>query len=301
MYKHEEWDKENSLTSPEDRTTTRENPWRPDTSIPILTNEETKDAVASLSNTTFVNKFRRRETQYSDPPIFNQQIGLISFTPAQGATPNKNGVYGFAKLRGNFASDIEANDKAEFLIRNVDSYHQIYHTYVGRPFPITSSSNFSAEVNEIDLKKEMTSSISSDVKNKKYAEKKEIEEIQEREKRLLDESKNAQENKEVYDTYDNYVTLKVKKAQLVWTYSEHKKKMEEIKHIIVKTRKEIEELDKENPEYKDQYFKKYTDARERAGFKDTAENMNDNFIKYMVEDISFSELDELYNSTYLLN
>ena len=289
---------ENSLTAPEDRTSTKENPWRPDVNSPPLTNEETTNAMASLNNTTFITKFPQREKQYSDPAIFNQQIGLISFVPAKGASPNEKGVFGFAKLRGNFASDLEANEKAEFLIRNVDSYHQIYHTYVGRPFPITSSSTFSAEINEIDLKKEMASSISSDVKNKKYQEKKEIEDIQEREKNLLEESKAVQENNEQIDPYDNYITLQVKKAQLSWTYSEHKKKMEEIKHIVVKTRKTIEDLDAQYPDYKQMYFDKYKEARDKAGFKDTNENMNQNFIKYMVEDLPLPELDELYLLTY---
>ena len=30
-----------------------------------------------------------------------QRIGLLSFVPAKGATPNSKGIYGFAKMRGN--------------------------------------------------------------------------------------------------------------------------------------------------------------------------------------------------------
>ena len=75
----------------------------------------------------------------------------------------------------------EADQRAEFLIRNVDSYHQIYHTYVGRPFPMTASSKYSAETNEIDIRKEMTESISNDVKQKKQDELKTVQEIKKRE------------------------------------------------------------------------------------------------------------------------
>jgi len=140
---HEEWQKENSLTCPEDRD--RINKWKPDQTAPVLTQEQADEALKELNNTAFTDKFPRIERTYADPILPMQYIGLISFTPAKGATPNENGVYGFAKLRGNFSSEIEANERAEFIIRNIDSHHQIYHTYVGRPFPITNSSKYSAK------------------------------------------------------------------------------------------------------------------------------------------------------------
>ena len=157
-YTHEEWQKENSLTDPLDRD--RVNKWKPE-SAPTLTDSETQSAFEVLNNTSFIEKFPRVDRTYADPTLPMQYIGLVSFTPAKGATPNENGVFGFAKLRGNFASEIEANQRAEHLIRNVDSYHQIYHTYVGRPFPITSSSKYSADTTEIDIRKEAAGAISS--------------------------------------------------------------------------------------------------------------------------------------------
>ena len=93
------------------------------------------------------------ETYFCDPSIFNQQIGLVSFVPSKGATPDKDGFYGMMKIRGNYVNEEEANIKAEDLIRNVDSYHEIFHCKVGKPFPITNSTNFSEEIKEIDIKK----------------------------------------------------------------------------------------------------------------------------------------------------
>ena len=151
---HPEWEKENSLTAPSDRD--RENKWRPDQGAPALTETEVESAIQTLDNTDFTGKFPRVDRTYSDPPIALQAVGLVSFTPAKGATPNKDGVFGFAKLRGNYASQLEAKQRAEEIIRNIDSYHQIYHTYVGRPFPITASSKYSAETDEIDIRKAMT-------------------------------------------------------------------------------------------------------------------------------------------------
>lgn len=277
---HPEWKEENSLTAPADRD--RENRWRPNQGAPNLTEEEVVVAMKELNNTTYTDKFPRVDRTYADPPPPMQLVGLISFTPAKGATPNENGVFGFAKLRGNYASTQEADQRAEFLIRNVDSYHQIYHTYVGRPFPITSSSKYSAETEEIDIRKETTKAVSNNVKDKKAEEQKIVSEIKTREENLLAESRSDE-----VDPYDEYITLRVKKAQLSWTYLEHQKKLAEIKDIIIKTRKEIADLDEVNPEFQEKYYEKYMKARHEAGIQEDSKDSMSNFIKFMVEDAKF--------------
>ena len=274
---HPEWQKENSLTSPEDRD--RINKWRPEQSAPDLTSEQSELAFNELNNTSFTDKFPRVDRTYADPIIPMQYIGLISFVPAKGATPNENGVFGFAKLRGNYSNEIDANQRAEYLIRNVDSYHQIYHTYVGRPFPITSSSKYSAETSEIEIRKEMTTDISTGIKEKKMEEQATIRDMKEREEKLLEEAKIGE-----VDPYDEYITLRVKKAQLSFTYLEHIKKLKEVKGIILKTRKQVEEMDEKYPEYQNTYYEKYMQARKDAGLKETKEQADSNFIKFLVED-----------------
>ena len=199
---HSEWTSENSLTASEDRD--RNARWRPDQHVPHLNNQELTNAMDALNNTSFVEKFPRVERTYADPPLHLQMFGLISFTPAKGATPNENGVYGFAKLRGNFATQTESDQRAEYLIRNVDSYHQIYHTYVGRPFPITCSSKYSADTKEIDIRKEMVNTISTNIKEKKDEEQKVIQEIKQREEALVADTKSEQ------DPYDEYITQIIK-------------------------------------------------------------------------------------------
>ena len=277
---------ESSLTTPEDRN--KENKWKPNLSDTKLTEDQVGNAMNELNITSFTDKFPRIDRSYSDPPILNQQIGLISFIPAKGATPNENGIYGFAKIRGNFGTTIEASERAEFLIRNVDSYHQIYHAYVGRPFPITNSSKYSAETDEIDIRKEITKSLSADIKSKKEEDKKVMKEIVEKEKELLAESK-----REEVDPYDNYITLQVKRAQLSFTYIEHFNKIKEIREIIKKTRAEIKELDEEYPDFRDKYFEKYMNARKKSGLKNPdADELKNNFIYFMVEDTPLPYLDE---------
>lgn len=284
QYNHPEWEKENSLSSPVDRSL--EDKWRPDQTNILLTDEEVKEAMREL-NIESVYKFPKIDRTYVDQPPPMQNIGLFSFVPSKGAKPDKDGFYGFAKLRGNFATEIEARQRAEYLIRNVDSYHRIYHTFVGRPFPITCNPNYAAETDEIDIRTKMEKIISEDVQAKREEEKKEMETIMERERKLREESKKVQENPSVKltDDYDNYITLRVKKAQLTWTYLEHQRKMKEVKDLLIKTREDLAFLDEKYPDYNDKYFEKYMNARKEAGITEDKVDTHNNFIKYMVEDV----------------
>jgi len=291
---HPEWEKENSLTAPADRD--REDRWRPEQGVRTLTETEVSEAMKALNNNSFTDKFPRVDRTYADPPIPMQNIGLLSFTPAKGATPNEHGVFGFAKVRGNYATPMEADQRAEFIIRNVDSYHQIYHLYVGRPFPITSSSEYSAETSEVDIRREATKTVSSHIKQQKDEEQKEVRDMKEREEKMLAESKKAREDDGNGaavggDPYEKYITLSVKKAQLSWTFLEHLKKLKEVRDIIIKTRKEIAELDNEHPDFRDKYFDKYMKAREDAGLDTNVREEQDNFIMYMVEEAVIPTID----------
>jgi hypothetical protein len=285
---HPEWEQEHSLTAPADRD--RKNRWRPQQGAPVLSEEEVEEAIKSLDNTDFTAKFPRVDRTYADPPVPLQTVGLISFTPAKGATPNANGVFGFAKLRGNYASELEAKQRAEEIIRGIDSYHQIYHTYVGRPFPMTASSKYSAETDEIDIRKEMTASVSSSIKSKKQKENKEMEEIKEREEKLLAESRQDPEDA---DPYDEYITLRVKKAQLSWTYLEHLKKMKEVKEIIISTRERLAVLEEQDSEFKEKYYAKYVKAREDVGLNMDPKEAGQNFMKFLVEDAVLPGIDDM--------
>ena len=290
---HPEWEKESSLTSPSDRDIN--NKWRPDQAAPPLTNTEAVEAIKALNNTDFVRKFPSVDRTYADPAIPMQNIALLSFVPAKGATPNEQGVFGFAKVRGSYSTPIEAEQRAEYLIRNVDSYHQLYHLYVGRPFPITFSSKYSAETSEIDIRKETTKAVSDNIKEVKDKEQKTIREMKEREEMMLAESEKARNDDGVsspdVDPYEEYITLSVKKAQLSWTFLEHLKKLTEVREIIVRTRQKLSNLDKENPEFKEKYFEKYMDARKKSGLDENIRDVQDNFMKYMVEDVLIPTID----------
>lgn len=291
MSTNKEWRKENTLTTPSDRDL--ENKFRLDQTAPALNDTQTSEAMKELNITAFVERFPDVERRYADPPPELQKIGLISFVPAKGSKPNEQGIYGFAKLRGNYTTETEANERAEYLIRNIDSYHQIYHTYVGRPFPLTTTSEYSKEVSTVELQKEMSSSIREDVKSKREKEQKDIEEIRTREKELLADVAKTEENLDDY-----YTTLRVKKAQLVWTYSETDKKVRQMCALIAKARKEIEDLDRTHPELRNVYYNKYMDARKRANLPTDRQSMDDSFMRYLVEDLELPAVDAEYKRLF---
>ena len=220
---------------------------------------------------------------YADPPQMNQKISLVSFVPSKEARPDKDGIFGMMKVRGVYATEREANERAEFLIRNVDSFHDIYHSYVGRPFPVTTSDSYSNEIKSIDIRKKTTEIISEDIMEKKRQEQKEMEEIKEREKHLLEESQRAQQN-EPRDAFEEYITENVKRAQLIWTYHETKKKMEQMVVGFKKATDRIIELDQTNEDFKERYRDKYMEARRSSGIPDD----NDSFIQYLGMDLSMS-------------
>jgi len=252
-FTHPEWEVENSLTAPSDRDPART--YKPNQGHRQLSEKEVEHAMEKLDDNNYVRKFLSVERRYADPVEPMQRIGLVSFVPAKGSTPNEKGIYGFAKLRGNYATDREASERAETLIRTTDSYHKIFHAYVGRPFPLTTSSDFSGETREIDIRKSMSESVSNSIKSKKKEERQVVKEIENREKELLEESKKEEE-----DPLDYYTTLRVKKAQITWTYLETEKKLQEMKDIITKTREEIEAMEARDDSYAKQYNKKYCDA-----------------------------------------
>lgn len=270
---HPETTLQNSMTSPADRVKGMPTAYN---AVGTLTEPQVRDAMSELHVTSFTDRFPRFEKFYADPPVVNQTFALVSFTPSKGSTPDKDGVYGMLKVRGTFATEDEAMLRAEYIVRNVDSYHSLYNTYVGRPFPLSASRKFITDTTEVDIKKKTVEETSASIRRKRDEEKQTIQEIEDREKELI-----ADVEKKEDDPFDIYTELMVKKAQLSWTYKETLKKMDEMKNNIIKTRTEIAKMKEESSEYHEQYMKRYMDARKKAGLP-----MDDSsFIKYMSEDL----------------
>lgn len=269
-----------SLTAPWDRNSS-------DQKAPIhpqpLSNEQASSAVQELYTTTFVDKFPRVERLYVDPTYNNQIYCLHSFVPTKNATPDEHGVFGFVKCRGSFNSIQEANQRAEFLIRNVDSYHDLHTTYMGRPFPVCADTKkYIQETHEVDVRKRTIETISESIKQKRLDERNEIEDMKKREEELLKTSKEVQEGSYEEEPVEKYTTLKTKRANLIWTFTSTQEKMKKMRESVFDAEQEIAKMDEEYPELKDQFYQKFVEKRREVGLPE--DDDGDNFIKYLVND-----------------
>lgn len=248
-----------------------------------LSENEMKDATNELMATEFVEKFTKRCTiNPQDPPLQGQVYCMHSFIPMPEAKPDKNGLFGVMKCRGTFDTRQDADRRAEDLIRHVDSYHAIQTTYVGKPFPVClDPKRFARDTKEVTLKNMMNAAIKENLKKESMEEKKEKEDLLNREQTLKEDvSKDM-------DPEERYAELSVKLAHLTYTYIETKRKLNDIKESILNSRKELEDMDDESSEYKESYMERIRQARESAGIKD---GMEDSFMKFMNRDISKEEL-----------
>lgn len=252
-----------------------------------LTEEQTKHALVD-NHSHYLGAYPRVERKYADPAIPNQNFALVSFVPSKGAKPDAEGIYGVAKLRGVFSTLSEADERAEFLIRNVDSVHPILTTYVGRPFPVieTGADKFGGKLNEIDIENKMETLMATDEREKKVDEEKTIREIKEREEKLKQDVKVEEADKPVEEAY---CTARVKLAQLLFVAKDYRKRIDEIKPIASKTYQYILEAEAEHPDIVDDYLDRYKSARTEAGLSNEAPDFS--FVNEMVA--SAKDLEEL--------
>jgi hypothetical protein len=241
-----------------------------------LSKAEYKEAKQILVKDAFVKfKFPRIYKTRIDPQLNGQQYSLHSFIPAQGATPDKDGVFGIFKNRGNFSSQNEANEHCELLIRSIDSVNEIFIGYVGKEFPLTLSSNWCEETKEIDVKNKLDDIAKSKYKEQREKEQKEIDEIQDRQKKLL--SGNSEAKLESKTDLDYYITLRVKFANLKLSRENTKKQLQREQELIEKSLSEIKQMNTDFPQYKEEYMSKYKHALESSGINVE----NNQLIKFM--------------------
>ncbi len=267
----------------------KKNPFKPSTNLPPLTEGQAVHAVAEMYDNTSLQSFPRVERRYADPPIVNQNYALVSFVPSVDAKPDEEGCYGCMKIRGVYATLEEADERAEYLVKNVDSYQSILTTFVGRPFPLIAcdGEQYGAKLKKIDVDKKTEQVITKDVKQKREEEYKEMADIKKREENL---KKDVKRTVEEIPSDEVYTTLRVKRSQLIFTYLENKKKMQELKQLIFDTDGEIKTLDASDPSYKENYFERYMEARKDSGFNDEMIQNSDTFMKYLGDDINLEEL-----------
>ena len=244
----------------------------PDPSRSSLNESQLSEEMSRLHHTEFTKLEYPRTRRFNvDPAIPHQKFGLISFIPSKNSCPDKDGCYGVIKLRGNFSTEQEADKWSERLIRDFDNFAEIDYAYVGNYFPLMDSNEiYTRSTREIDIRKLVNDTVKDATRQKEMEEQKQIKEIEERQRKLLDRS-NEEEKDKSYDDLDYYVQIRVKKANALYVIDEAEKKIKEAQAVVEKVKVEIEELDSKHPTYNNEFLAKY-----EAAIKATGGNISNN-------------------------
>jgi hypothetical protein len=244
----------------------------PDPSRYSLNNDQLSQEMSRLVTKDFTKlEFTRTRKFNIDPPLDHQRIGLGSFIPAKGAMPDKDGCYGIFKLRGNFGTELEADRWSERIIRDYDNFAEIDYVYVGHYFPLMDSNEiYTRSTREIDIRKLTNDTYKDAVRQKEMEEQKQIREIEERQRKLLDKS-NEEEKDKSFTDLEYYIQIRVKKANALYVIDEAQKKITEAQAVVDKVSVEISEIDNLHPTYKEEFFTRY-----EAAIKATGGNVKDN-------------------------
>jgi hypothetical protein len=237
--------------------------WKPSKEKP-LTDEELDVAYSNL----YIDKFVKCDRKFNDPPIRGQNYALFSFNPTNGSNPDKDGIYGFIKMRGAFNRLEEAQEKSKELIQYF-SANQIFLCEVGTPIPLQNKLNDKDSIIEVyhpdeeEKYKEL-------MKEQGLKEKKEMEEVKHKAELLLQDVKKDPTD---VDPLQHYIQLKYKKADLCSKYIVRKNEMSKIKEVVIKVREELINMDKTHPNLKQEYMDHYNKTCEERGIDQTKDEM----------------------------
>ena len=255
-----------------------------------LTDDQMRLASVGCKNKAFMTLKYPREAKFRiDPHINSQSIGLISFYPAEGAIPDSEGSFGVLKLRGNFPTMRDADNWADNLIRFHDSLSEIDFVYVGQDFPLfVNNEKYTKATREIDIRKTVDDTVRYNQKQKAEREDREIKEIEERQKALLDKTHEKEKNT-IFKDLDFYIALRVKRANALMTIDKAEEKKKEAHEVAERTLIEIADLEKEHPDYLEEYMERYKREIEKTGANVTQNPL----IKYMNEEESKKKLETI--------
>lgn len=248
------------------------------TTVSPLTQEECKNAGDALVNT---KPFRSVNRKLYDPIKPGEpRFALFSFAKATGAQPDKDGFLGVAKIRGVFHTEQEAADRAEEIIRDVDSTNSIFTAYCGAPFPLVVK-GCAQELSEIDISNKVDKIISDNVRAKRKADEKEMKDIEARSKALVNDDGTIV--KEDEDPEEMYVQQRVKLAHLRYAIKEHAAKAKECMELEKSVKAHLKEAMAANPEYEEGFVKRYQAGRRKANVPESTDFGG--FMKYFLDPI----------------
>lgn len=225
----------------------------------LMTDQPLTDTQTDTAFKELIVKFPKVERLAVDPPLAGQNWGLFSF---KFLPKPVNGVYGFLKFRGAFATENEWTAHAKTLIRTVDSKHHIWPYQQGRWMPITTNEDFAKETLEVAEQEELTNIFNNQETDDQKKQAQRVREIKQREQKLMEEAKKKYVDK---GTLDYYAQQAMKLQQLEGWLEQMRKRKRDMLKALKAAREEMDRIEVEHPEYKDQVERKIREIKEDIG------------------------------------
>jgi chromosome segregation ATPase len=176
----------------------------------------------------------------------------------------------------------EVEEKSKELIQYF-SAHQLFAVEVGTPTPLKEkleNKDMITEIEHRDANHDMD--VYTDlVRDQTAKEKQQIEEIKRKTEELKADVQKGPDDKE---PLQRYLELVQKRATAAYVYTQHREKLAEYKTVVLATREQIAEMDRQYPNLKDEYLDHYTKTCRETGIDQAVDNMAVMIKQYYAED-----------------
>jgi hypothetical protein len=224
-----------------------------------MSTEHLTDAQTESATKELIVNFPKVERLPVDPPLAGQNYGLFSF---KFLPKPVNGVYGFLKFRGAFATQMEWEAHAKNIIRTVDSKHHIWPYQQGRWMPITTNEEFAQDTLEVSQQEEVANIYNQRDTEEQKKQASRVREVKSRERKLMEEVRRSEPDKSSLDYYAQQ-TMKIHQLQS-WLEQMRKRKRAMLK-ALTSGRDEVKRVEELHPEYKEQVDDKIREIKEEIG------------------------------------
>lgn len=203
----------------------------------------------------------------TDDPVSKQHTGLISFMILKEPRKLKNGspLYGFFKLRGNWADQPQAESKASRIVREQDSKYKIRVVNVGDWLPLTDDDSLvkkNVNVNLDATDEERQREIA--VREEQSKQNRIMKELKERE----EEVKNAQDYNDDTESLDFYTMKRVAWLRIQENIFLLRNQISQLEGKLESTRDLLRDHDNKHPKYAEEWIENYNKERRKAGIPD---------------------------------
>lgn len=217
--------------------------------------------------------YKQSNSVYRNEPIDRQNYALFSFKPTQNCKPDNDGIYGAIKIIGTYVTKDDAEKISKELIKFKNEI-QLFLCDVGAPIFMKNKPEQNLLI--IDNDDSKYGQILSQQDDKQRDE---IKYIKKREEELRkDVSGNHKK------PIDKYLELTQKRATYQYMYEERENEKNIIRDMIIKCRKDLKELDDNDPTLKKNYMDHYQQTCKECGIDQNTDKMALTIKKYFGKD-----------------